>query len=382
MYNSENQQNLIPMVDYYPAELKIGKRWYINFYVKDPISGKMIRKQMKCNRTEDLRERKRWAKKKVHEINMRLASGWNPLIAENYQNAYTSLFDAIEKYLSVKGKEFRPNSLRSYKSFIKTLKSYVIEKKNEDMMSFQFTKVYASSFMIWLNNKKNLSPKTHNNYLVGYKAMFNWMKQYKYIVENPFDDFKKKKEQHKSRKQILEPNVRNVIKTYLKKNDYHLYVMSQLCFHCLIRPREMVHIKGSHINLDDQSIFIPGSIAKNGNDRFSTIPNVIMHDLRNLDLSYKNAYLFSTNFQPGSKLIHPTKISKEWSKMRKAIKLDDKFKFYSLRDAGIIQKIKDGIPLDEVMYQADHSSLEITNKYAKVAKPKLSDNIKNNTTAF
>ncbi|MDF1550435.1 MAG: hypothetical protein P1P88_21610, partial [Bacteroidales bacterium] len=41
---------------------------------------------------------------------------------------------------------------------------------------------------------------------------------------------------------------------------------------------------------------------------------------------------------------------------------------YSLRDSGIIQMLRDGRSPKEVMEAADHSSIEVTNNYVKVAR--------------
>jgi len=56
--------------------------------------------------------------------------------------------------------------------------------------------------------------------------------------------------------------------------------------------------------------------------------------------------------------------------------------FYSLRDSGIIQLLKDGISPKEVMELADHSSLEVTNKYVKKARVEASEVIKRKSSGF
>jgi integrase len=57
-------------------------------------------------------------------------------------------------------------------------------------------------------------------------------------------------------------------------------------------------------------------------------------------------------------------------------------KLYSLRDSGIIQMLQDGISPEEVMKQADHSSLEITTIYVKHANPSGSEQIKKKGSKF
>ena len=117
---------------------------------------------------------------------------------------------------------------------------------------------------------------------------------------------------------------------------------------------------------------------------YSTIPNVMVEALKHIDLDKcdKNMYLFSIGMKPGLNKLNPRRIAKYWDEHRTALGLDMKYKFYSLRDSGIIQKIKDGIPLDEVMCQADHHSLEVTNVYAKIANPAIFTGVRDKATKF
>ncbi len=70
---------------------------------------------------------------------------------------------------------------------------------------------------------------------------------------------------------------------------------------------------------------------------------------------------------PGRKQISRRVISRFWEQLRTPLQLEKELKFYSLRDSGIIEKIRNGIDLITVMQLADHSSLEITNAYVKLA---------------
>ncbi|MDT8393170.1 MAG: hypothetical protein RQ761_04965, partial [Bacteroidales bacterium] len=68
--------------------------------------------------------------------------------------------------------------------------------------------------------------------------------------------------------------------------------------------------------------------------------------------------------------------------LRKTLRLKKELQFYSLRDSGIIQKIRDGRTPKQVMEAADHSSIEITNKYVKIARKESDRDIINKSSAF
>ena len=130
--------------------------------------------------------------------------------------------------------------------------------------------------------------------------------------------------------------------------------------------------------MENQKIFVPGAIAKNGKDRIATIPDVLKNYMLklNIDQYDKNLYLFTKGWKPGKIHIDSREISRKWDNIRSAIKIPKEMQFYSLRDSGITQMIKNNISLEQIRDQADHSSLEITNIYTKHGNGKASEDIK------
>ncbi len=73
---------------------------------------------------------------------------------------------------------------------------------------------------------------------------------------------------------------------------------------------------------------------------------------------------------------------KLWVKLRKDLDLPMEYQLYSLRDSGIVQLLNNGVAMQEVSKQADHSSLEITSKYAIHANKKASAQILDKCSDF
>lgn len=63
-------------IHYQPAELHEGKIWYINYYVINPVTGKLQEKRIKYNRIKSITERRKGAKRIIQEINDKLLNGW------------------------------------------------------------------------------------------------------------------------------------------------------------------------------------------------------------------------------------------------------------------------------------------------------------------
>ena len=95
----------IPYLDYLPPRLTEAKEWYISYSVKDPATSKMKRFRIKVNRIKSLKERRAAAKTLMARLTEQLALGWNPILEKEAPKAYTRLFDAMDTFLKIKGKE-------------------------------------------------------------------------------------------------------------------------------------------------------------------------------------------------------------------------------------------------------------------------------------
>mgnify|MGYP000436364419 CR=1 FL=1 len=378
----KKNQNQI-LIQFEPAQLYRGSTWYIQYKVINPYTKKLIQKRIKCNRIKNLKEREKFAKHIIKEINSKLYSGWNPFIEDEAPKSFTRLLHAFNTFLKIKKRELRKDSMRSYNSYFNIIKEWMFISDNIDCYCVNFKKKEAIDFMNHSYNERNISTLTYNNYLVFYKTLFNWLREQQYTNTNPFEGMKRKKKKKKTRT-ILTHSDRLKIKEYLQDHDYDFYIVTLLVYHALIRPKEITYLKPENFNFKNQTIYIEPEAAKNGNSRTITIPNVLMNEL--VSYNFNNAktgeYIFSQKFKPGTTLLDARKFTRKWSNMRLKLNLSKSIQFYSLRDTGIVQMFEDGISADEIMKQADHSSLEITSIYAKHYNVKGSEVIKKNVSGF
>ena len=206
-----------------------------------------------------------------------------------------------------------------------------------------------------------------------------------YIGESPFEKTKKKKTRQKTRVIINEDKRKN-LKDFLLENNYkEFYCMVLLAFHAVIRPREITLLKQKHFDLEKGIITLPGSITKNSKQRISSLPDHVVEELNkigivDIDPEY---YVFGKKFSPSKRPINSREISRFWAdKVRFGAPLSKTKQFYSLRDSGTIQLLKDGVSPNEVMEQADHASLETTSLYVRHANPDGNEKIKKQKSHF
>jgi integrase len=124
-------------------------------------------------------------------------------------------------------------------------------------------------------------------------------------------------------------------------------------------------LKLSYFNLQNQTLFIPGEIAKNGDSATVTLPEKIIHlmlELRIFD-NPGHYYLFSKDFRPGADRKHEKQFTDYWAhNVRKHLKFSDRYQFYSLKDTGITDMLQRYDVLT-VRDQARHSDIKMTDKY-------------------
>ena len=353
-------------IRYIPAQFYQAKISYVAYSIINPSTGKLIQKRIKLNRIKSVSERKKYARQLMIQINEKLAEGWNPFIEQEAPKSFHKLFDAIDIYLRVKKKELRKDSIRTYNSYARQLKLFLAEKhEGEKLNVIYFLKKHAVEYLNYLYVEKDVSEVAYNNHRNFGKLLFNWLIENQYCKANPYAGIKSKKEKTKVRIPIY-ADYRKKIKDYLQKNnEYGFLAICMLTYYAFLRPKEICMLKIDNIDLKNQLIILSPEITKNGKSRTVTIPDSLIQYLLDLklDLMSKDDYIFSTGFLPGKTLKDSRYTGKKWAKLRKAISLPKEIQFYSLKDTGIIQMLRDGISPELIRDQAGHSSLEITNKY-------------------
>ena len=359
----------IPYQDYLPAHLSTGKTWYIAFSVRDPQTGKMHRKRQKLNHIP-LSSRKKIAKMMMAEINSRLALGWNPFVTASNAKSMITLENALDMFLKIKGKEAEENTMRSYNSYVKSFRKWLGESGiSTGVFPGQIDRMVAMSFMESLDDNDKISPRTYNNYLSFLQILFNWMTERGFISENPFAKIPKKpKKLTKKKRRLFTPSELNTLISYLSRENPEYLAACLFCYGCLMRPKEIVMIKWSDINLDGQLVHIRSEVAKNDKDSYRTIPDSLVQILKNLNSTNRDNYVFGFHddwdFKSGPKKMCSRKLASYWSRnVRLACGFSDDLQFYSLKDTGITDMLNSGVPVNLVQQQADHSSLAMTSIY-------------------
>ncbi len=388
MSKLQNSQKATVFIDYFPAELHENKVWRIVYYVKNPITEKLERKHPRVKPLKSLIERRKLAKRMILEINKRLESGWNPFYANKGTKELTKFSDTLKIYIKRVKTEYDDDNLRwdtfkTYKSQINILENYLIETKQQDILAYKFDVDFIGAYLDNARYENGVSARTRDNYLSFLGTLSTFLLEKKYITANPATVFSKINKKEKKRVLIPE-NLRKIIFDYWEKNNIHFLTLCMACYYCLIRRTEITKLRVSSISLINSTIWIDSEDSKNRKNQSITIPNeMIPFLIEHLKTATQSDYLFSSdNFRPGPLKIHPDKITKGWAKMRLLLSINKNIHWYSLKDSGITDLLRAGVPLISVRDQARHYSSAQTDTYTPKDLKVADKNIQKSTVKF
>lgn len=373
-------------IDFKPAKLHdSGECWYVYFSVKNPETGRFKRYRIKVNRGKTTREKRDIAREIIASVNQRLQLGWSPILSESLTHGAIPAFDVFDKFETVKEKEMERQSIVSYRSYIRIFRRFLLKNGfTERSLITSIDKDVARAFMDSLDDDAGVSAATWNNYLSFMVTFWAWIKKRGYVHENIFEGFERKpKRLTKKKRRTLEDGELAALFGFLAKENPEYLAICLLCYCCFIRPKEIALLRCRDINLSAQTVHVSEDIAKNDNESFRTIPTRAMPVFRKLDLSHPDWFVFGGNpgraadFSPGQTPTTQKKIGHFWDRFIKPMKdIGEGVSFYSLKDTGITRSLSEGVALNFVQQQADHSSPAITGIYVGKT-PKAMDAMKN-----
>lgn len=371
------QQNIFTdTVRYLPAVLRKcdSMGWIVEYYVLNPGSNELERKRIRLNQ---LRKRFRTqadfriaANEVVSTINSRLSGGWTPFGESENSRYYLPVVDVLHAYIDEKGRELKPETMRSYRSFAKMLSEWITKNVPTCKCIF-FNRTLAVRYMDDYYTVHSSNGRTYNNQLKLARAFFSWAKEKCYIKENPFEQIRTKRTPTKKRI-LISSDARARIRDYYKEQRPEMLVICELVYTALIRPIEISRLTVGMLHLDDCYIAMPQNITKNGCSRNAPLSPELCDRLRaHINGSSQNLYLFGESWKPGKVAITSKTYRKQWEAMRKKLGLPEEMQLYSLRDTGIFDKLKSGIDPLTVMQAADHHDLAMTTRYGNHVDPHM-----------
>lgn len=390
------QRNSLPasVRSYTMPQLSCAKcYWYISFNAFDPAIGKLRRKRIRISpKFTKVSDRRKYANDLLERITLELRQGWNPWVNYAAPEQYATLQEVIDKYRSYLSKckaeaILRVKTWKGYTSYLDNFLKWNDQQPVPIHYIYQFDCRLLGRFVDWLWLDKGLSVRTRDNYVGWLRTFCKWLLSHSFVEVDPSAHLQTLGGQGSMKKNrtIIPPDAMMNLKEYCRKNNRHFLLACYILYYCFIRPNEMSYIQLKHISIKRGTIFIPDYSSKNRKDGTVTLPDVVVKLMIELEIfSHPDSYyLFSHQLLPGPERHSSKQFTDYWSHyIRKDLRFPDKWKFYSLKDTGITDLIREHTDLLSVRNQARHHSLLMTDIYTPHDIEEANDVIKSRKAAF
>ncbi len=353
-------------------KLHTGKECYVDFFAFDPVSNRMRRKKIKLNSIQSVKQRRAYATDLITRLVSQLRIGWNPWIEAEGGKAYATFDAACESYKRMIDRYVKDGYIRydthvGYTSYLRNLIDYNSSLRVPITYIYQLDRAYLSQFLDHIYLDRGNKAQTRDNYLVWLRVFSGWLVSRSYLKSKPTDGIEilGRRSRKKEREVIPEETLRDINRYLARTNRYYLLACYVL-FYCFIRPKEMSFLRIRDISLARKTITLYPSQTKNGKRATITVPDKVIYLMLELGIfSHPGEwFLFSTGFAPGPGQASDKNFRDFWGrKLRPALRLPGKLKFYSLKDTGVTLMLKNHIDTLSVRDQARHSSILITDTY-------------------
>lgn len=360
---------LFAELPFLPAELQYHKNsngYVVVFYVRNPSTRLMEKYRVKLNRLRrkysTLMEFKSAAKRICDDYNAKLQGGWTPFGESMNVRQFEPLVPVLERFLSEKSNELTKDTMRSYKSLVRILASW-LDKLCPHCSCENFNRQLAVRFMEerW---REGISSRTYNNNIKVYRTMFVWLIEHCYCKENAFATIKPKAVLQKKRVFIPVDTLLHIF-SYVRDNHKDFYIVMLMIYYSGLRPAEVTRIKVHQLDFASGSILLDPSQTKNHKEGIANMSEELVQLLReHVSGAKPTDYVFGgRDYSPKAKPMTSNSFGKRWNSIRQELHLPEEYQLYSLRDSSGVHRFNNGASALDIMKSLRHSNLAQTSVY-------------------
>lgn len=366
-------------VNYRPAKLSRGKKWYVSFQYKNPETGqfKKFKVYFDINRIKDKEEKEEFAKDLIEGVNRFLKRGGNPFKKSSLRredNKTWTLGQALN-YFKQKWAQrgIEASSFYKYERCCERFGAWLIKKGIQNNPTDSINEGVIESYLT--ESSRKWSNRSYNNELLFLNTIFRFLKKKQIIRNNPCEEVDRKKVITTKHKYYDDAKLTKLMEA-LKKDDPYLYFACQVVYYLCIRSeKELKLFKVGNILPDRKQVLINGSDSKTDRDRFIPLPTEMLDVFTQRQvLDYPpDYYVFSVSSKnkfvadgvPGPESFGRGFFSKRFGKIREKVGLSSDYTIFSLRHTRAIHMKLDGASDAEIMNVMGHTDFRTTGGYLR-----------------
>jgi len=289
--------------------------------------------------------------------------------------ARDQLLEHINEYLLYLSqiRKYSEHTVDNYRRDLLSFKEYL--DKDGEILYLTIDKYQIRNY-ISLKLVNSLKQRSLNRHLSALRGFYNFLLDRKVINANPFSLIKSLKIEKKLPLVLNESQIKELLEYETSKDENvnnRNNLMIRLILDSGLRLSELVELKLTNINLDENMIFVRG---KGNKDRFTFFTNKTKELLINyLDNIRPNFILDSTEFLFLSKQGTPIH-KRTFEKTLLKVKLKDKsinLHPHLLRHTFATRLLEEGADLKMVQELLGHESLSTTQIYTNISDTKLKE---------
>lgn len=390
--NLKSKPNFANMIDYTTPVIRRGKKiekarkgltkiqeqamqdWYIEYYFTDTSLDKIkvrVKYRSDLNKIKDPAQKEEYAQDLAISLANLLNEGYNPFNEESNQRMRNEAISidirsAVDSYKS----ELESNGSRK-----KTIQTY-LSKLNFFIEYYPTQKVNAihsqhvDEFLRSMQTIHAWSPRTRNAAKVILNGFFNYLIGSNYVIENPVKGVVTQKgaQQSSSHKVFSDAHLKAVM-CHLDTHDLFTSLFVKAIYYTCIRPKELRQLTLSMINLDNNTITVPASIAKNKKTQTISLDPEFKRELEKYNLTDQpqNWYLFASGgIVIGQSAVgENTPYNRFMNCLDKLSLSDFGYSLYSFKHTSTVKKYLAGWSVAEIMKSNRHASITETENYLR-----------------
>lgn len=368
MFSKNSKKIQSELITFTPPRRHDGKNSYIDFQIRDPITGRLKRKKYMLDKYREGQERDFMAMQIIANIYEQVMHGWNPWVefpSARGNIPFSQVLMRYRQYLNniVRKKIFSEKTKTDYLSRVKILEEYLEDRNSINMKVYQFNNTCMTDFLDYILLDRDASARTRNNYRTWLSAFCSWLVQKQYIPTNNVGDIPILPERAKFREALSLTDL-DRLSSYLYLHDKRFLLACMMEYYTFIRPTELVKIKIRDISIEKQTVFVSSQISKNRRDGMVALNDKVLKMMIELAIFQHpgNDYLFGRNLYPSSTRTSSAIFRNRFSLVRSELSFPDCYQFYSLKDSGI-RDLANAQGIVVAKEQARHSDISVTNKY-------------------
>lgn len=377
----------------------LSKNWFVEFYCRNPKSGKFERQKIYkgINKFHTVGERRVAAQELCNLYTDKIRNGWSPYIDDltiyddnlQYQSAIKNYRRAkstngtfnffSSKFIDhIKNNVNADGTLPTYRSKLRCFDAWLESKRLNDVDISCIDQPVMYDFFSYIINDLERSAVTIKKYRQILGAVFDFVKRDRKLFQNPCFDLPSTKRINDQTPQPIQEFDIEPFRTAITIKDPQLWLAISLEYYCFLRPgKEVRLLRIGDIDFGRGMIRVTPVNSKTAG-RHVPIPLQFLKSMREeykLHTYPRSNYVLGKTGVPGPDHLSKNCLRYRFVKFRKALNMPDMYKLYSWKHTGNIRADEAGIPRREIQHQNGHTSIQTTETYMKNKRGIISTNI-------